>query len=147
MMFQILRQRGRPRWNTLEDGLKGQVSDWSFKRKDPRTAYILEAEGEVYDVRLEWLNERKTRDCDFSLGTWPIPQLLCAHTHQTHMLPVFTQHVSTFATCTKKYKFFLSSVTNLKTSKLIFCSKWPVFRSYVRTSTHFNNFESPLCQL
>ena len=54
----------------------------------------------MYDVRLEWLNERKTRDCDFSLGTWPIPQLLCAHTHQTHMLPVFTQHVSTFATRT-----------------------------------------------
>ena len=105
MLFQILRQRGRPRWNTLEDGLKGQVSDWSFKRKDPRTADIHEAEGDVYDVRLEWLNERKTRDCDFSLGTWPIPQLLCAHTHQTHMLPVFTQHVSTFAKNAQNVKF------------------------------------------
>ena len=95
----------------------------------------------MYDVRLEWLNERKTRDCDFSLGTWPSPQLLCAHTHQTHMLPVFTQHVSTFATRTKKS--FLSSVTNLKTSKPIFCSKWTVFGSYIRMSTHFNNFQSP----
>ena len=40
-------------------------------------------------------------------------------------------------------KRVLSSVTNLKTSKPIFCSKWTVFGSYIRMSTHFNNFQSP----
>ena len=92
----------------------------SNERKDPTAADIHEAEGEVYDVRLEWLNERKTRDCDFSLGTWPSPQLLCAHTHQTHMLPVFTQHVSTFATRTKKEFFVFShEFKDLKTYFLL----------------------------
>ena len=144
MICQIIRQRGGPRWNTKEDGFEGQVSDWSFNRKDPRTADIHEAEGDVYDVRLEWLNERKTRDCDFSLGTWPIPQLLCAHTHQTHMLPVFTQHVSTFATCTKKnISFFVFSHEFKDVKTYLLLKMAPVFRSYVHMSTHFNNFQSP----
>ena len=143
MICQILRQRGGPRWNTKEDGFEGQVSDWSFKRKDPRTADIHEAEGEVYDVRLEWLNERKTRDCDFSLGTWPIPQLLCAHTHRTHMLPVFTQHVSTFAKNAQKYKILSNSVANLKRTKPIVCSNWPIFCRHSRNFTYFNTFTSP----
>ena len=56
-------------------------------------------EGEVYDVRLEpWMSARHP-DCDFSLGSKPIPLLLCEHTHNStcclylHMLfRFFAQH-------------------------------------------------------
>ena len=38
---------------------------------------------EVYDVRLEpWMSARHP-DCDFSLGSKPIPLLLCEHTHNS----------------------------------------------------------------